>query len=62
MKLSSLQWFPWIVATFVAALTFCAFAYTNFETKDHAKETKEELKEMLTDIKSDVKEIKRMVR
>lgn len=59
MKFTTAQWVAWLGATMVAAATLSAFAYRNFETIEHAKETKQDLKEMLTEIKADVKDLKR---
>ena len=43
MNFSSAQWIAWLSATVVAAATMVSAAYTQFETKDNAKDTKSEL-------------------
>jgi sensor domain CHASE-containing protein len=41
------KWVSWIIATATAALTMAAYAFTTFETKDHAKEVKDDLTKRL---------------
>ena len=48
------QWIAWIGATMVAALTMAAFAFTTFETQDHAKESKADLNQGIIEIKNDM--------
>jgi hypothetical protein len=40
---SMVTWVRWLGATMLASLTLTAFAYTNFETKDEAKEKKQDI-------------------
>jgi hypothetical protein len=61
-NVSTTQWVQWLGATLVAAFTFTVFAYSNFETKEHAKETKEEIIDELKEMKSILKDINNSVR
>lgn len=51
---SLVQWISWIVATATAALTMAAYAFTNFETKEHAKEVKSDIAERLQSIEKKI--------
>lgn len=39
MKFAAVTVIGWIGATLIAAFTFTVFAYNEFETKEHAKES-----------------------
>lgn len=58
---SLVTWVGWIAATMVAALIFTSFAYTNFETKDDAKEKKSDITQRLDRIENKVDAIKNEV-
>lgn len=49
-KLSVEQWIPWIAATATAALTMAAYAFSTFETKEHAAENKGDIVHRLDQI------------
>lgn len=46
------QWIAWISASVVAAATLSAFAYTNFQTKENAKEFKDDIEKRLDRIEN----------
>lgn len=59
---SMITWVGWIGATIVAACIFCAFAFTNFETKDEAKDKKADIVKSLDEIKTEIHEIHKELR
>lgn len=48
------QWIAWIAAMVTAAVGAMAFAYSTFETKDHANETKRDTTDRLVSIENKV--------
>lgn len=58
MKIKTETWLAWIGAIVVGLLTFASFAFTTFETKDHAQETKGDMKEQLNRIENGMSEIR----
>jgi hypothetical protein len=51
-------WIAWLGATLVAAVTYTAFAYTNFETKDSARESKSDIVQRLDRIENKLDELR----
>lgn len=54
MNLKPEVWISWVVATATAALTMSAFAYSTFETKEHALERKQDILKRLESIEGKV--------
>jgi uncharacterized protein Yka (UPF0111/DUF47 family) len=50
-------WVAWLAATVTASITLTAFAYTNFETKDHSKEAQDNLVKRLDRIEEKIDQI-----
>lgn len=50
MKIKTEVWLAWIGAIAVGTMALAAFAFTTFETKDHAEEVKQDTTSRLTRI------------
>lgn len=57
MKFSAVIVVGWISATLVAAFTFTVFAYNEFETKEHAKETHASVVKQLDSIETKIDKV-----
>lgn len=65
MRIKDDKWVHWLIAACTLVASVCAWAMTNFETKDHAKEVKadhyREFDSLHSDINSMDKKIDRLL-